>query len=90
MSTEQNLPADSFAPVNAVGESFVDRRDPTNQRQSAGYERRQFTNSHSEYSEAAAELGRAVDQYKLMHRRRFINYEELLNVIKSIGYSKNS
>ena len=88
MNTDQNLPPDSIAPVNAVGESFVDRRDPSNQRQSAGFERRQFTNSMSEYSEEAAELGRAVDQYKLMHRRRFINYEELLSIMHSIGYSK--
>ena len=88
MNTDQNLPPDSIAPVNAVGESFVDRRDPGNQRQSAGFERRQFTNSMSEYSEEAAELGRAVDQYKLIHRRRFINYEELLSILHSIGYSK--
>lgn len=88
MSTDQNLPSDSIAPVNSVGESFVDRRDPASQRQSAGFERRQFSNSFSEYSEEAAELGRAIDQYKLMHRRRFINYEELLSVIKSIGYDK--
>ena len=93
MTTESNLPSTEIAPVNAIGESidaFVDRRDPGNQRQSAGFERRQFTNSMSEYSQDAAELGRAVDQYKLMHRRRFINYEELLSVIKSIGYEKNS
>ncbi len=88
MTSNQNPPSDSIAPINAVGESFADRRDPTNQRQSQGFERRQFTNSMSEYSEEAAELGSAVDQYKLMHRRRFINYEELLTIMKSIGYSK--
>ena len=69
---------------------FADRRDPENQRKSTGLERRQFTNSMSEYSPDAAELGKAVDQYKLMHRRRFINYEELLMVIQDLGYSKHS
>jgi hypothetical protein len=67
---------------------FTDRRDPNNQRRSSGFERRQFSNSMSEYSLEAAELGRAVDQYKLVHRRRFIDYEELLSVIKSLGYQK--
>lgn len=67
---------------------FRDRRDPENQRKSTGLERRQFTNSMSEYSHEAAEIGKAVDQYKLMHRRRFIDYEELLQVIKDLGYSK--
>ena len=69
---------------------FTDRRDPQNQRKSSGLERRQFTNSMNEYSPEAAELGNAIDQYKLMHRRRFINYEELLSVIKDLGYSKDS
>ena len=67
---------------------FVDRRNSERQRKSNGLERRQFTNSFAELSQEAAELGRAIDQYKLMHRRRFINYEEMLNVIKSLGYEK--
>jgi len=68
--------------------AFQERRDPSNQRQSSGLERRQFANSHSELSPEAGELGRAIDQYKLLHRRRFITYEEMLHVIKSLGYSK--
>ena len=72
----------------SVPGDFTDRRNPENQRQSTGFERRQFTNSMSEYSEDAAELGKAIDQYKLVHRRRFINFEELLSVIKSLGYEK--
>ena len=77
--------AGSFTPP-----AFVDRRNYSNQRKSTGLERRQFTNSHEELSDEAAELGRAIDQYKLMHRRRFINYEEMLSVIKSLGYQKVS
>jgi hypothetical protein len=70
--------------------SFTDRRNPDNQRKSTGLERRQFTNSHDDLSPDAAELGTAIDQYKLMHRRRFINYEEMLHVIKSLGYTKSN
>ena len=53
------------------------------------HERRQFTNSHEELSPAARELARAIDTYKLRHRRRFITFEEMLSVIQSLGYSKN-
>jgi hypothetical protein len=68
--------------------SFVDRRNPDIQRRTPGSERRQFNNSHLELSPEAAELGRAIDQYKLVNRRRFITYEEMLSVIKQLGYSK--
>ena len=70
--------------------NFLDRRDPNAQRQSPGDERRQFTNSHDGLTPDAAELGRAIDQYKLMNRRRFITYEEMLAVIKSLGYEKTN
>ena len=53
-----------------------------------GLERRQFTNSHDELSPDARELALAIDAYKLHHRRRFITYEEMLDVIQSLGYSK--
>lgn len=68
---------------------FVDRRDSSNQGTTPGFERRQFANSYSELSPNARELGVAVDQYKLLHRRRFIGYEELLAVIQGLGYRKD-
>lgn len=86
-SHSTDIPADT-TPISSS--QFVDRRNPSNQRKSSGFERRQFSNSMSEYSDDAAELGRAIDQYKLVHRRRFISYEELLTVIQGLGYSKNS
>lgn len=52
-------------------------------------ERRQFTNSHDELTLPARELAQAIDGYKLRHRRRFITYEEMLNVIQSLGYHKS-
>ena len=67
---------------------FQDRRNPNAQRSTPGFERRQFTNSHSDLTPEAAELGQAIDQYKLQNRRRFINYEEMLGIIKSLGYEK--
>lgn len=77
----------STAPA-AVEAQFVDRRERRADTPFQGVERRQFTNSHSELSADAAELASAIDQYKLQHRRRFINYEEMLAVVKSLGYGK--
>lgn len=68
--------------------TFVDRRsyDPGVGRPSR--ERRQFANSHEELSGEARELAVAIDAYKLVHRRRFITYEEMLGVVKTLGYRK--
>jgi hypothetical protein len=52
-------------------------------------ERRQFTNSHDELTPDARELAQAIDSYKLIHRRRFITYEEMLSVVKSLGYKRD-
>ena len=52
------------------------------------FERRQFANSYDELSPEAAELARAIDGYKVQHRRRFITFEEMLAVIKSLGYKR--
>ena len=68
---------------------FVERRSPAPACSAPVSERRQFTNSHSELSPPARELALAIDGYKLMHRRRFITYEEMLNVILDLGYGKN-
>ncbi|TWT86550.1 hypothetical protein Mal64_33760 [Pseudobythopirellula maris] len=67
--------------------AFVDRRSSTTDGGPAR-ERRQFTNSHDGLSPDAAELAAAIDTYKLRNRRRFINFEEMLGVVKSLGYQK--
>jgi len=54
----------------------------------AGVERRQFSNCYDGLSPDAQQLAEAIDQYKLVNRRRFITYEEMLSVIKSLGYHK--
>ena len=68
---------------------FVERRSAPVGGVSPGGERRQFANSHQELSPAAQELARAIDQYKLHHRRRFITYEEMLSVVLSLGYRRD-
>ena len=68
--------------------AFVDRRDYSVPSPPPGHERRQFTNSLDGLSPDVAELARAVDEYKLHHRRRFITYEEILGVVQSLGYHK--
>lgn len=67
---------------------FVDRRTYDSSFGPPGVERRQFANSHEELSPEARELAQAIDSYKLRHRRRFITYEEMLAVIKSLGYHR--
>ena len=69
---------------------FSDRRNTEAGRKSPGLERRQFSDSHDSLSADAAELGRAIDQYKLVNRRRYVSYEELLSILKSLGYDKTS
>jgi hypothetical protein len=51
-------------------------------------ERRQFADSHSDLSPEARELAAAIDNYKRIHRRRFITHEEMVSVIKGLGYRK--
>lgn len=67
---------------------FIDRRSPCAVGRPDRLERRQFRDSHSEAHPEVAELGEAIDQYKLCHRRRFITFEELYDVITELGYHK--
>ena len=69
---------------------FVDRRRNRAGENPAGFERRQFANSYEELSPEARELAQAIDEYKLRHRRRFITFEEMLTVIRELGYEKQT
>ncbi|HUS38069.1 MAG TPA: hypothetical protein VMX74_01380 [Pirellulales bacterium] len=84
MSEAQLTPA----PVAVQSGSFEDRRHYEEGLASPSRERRQFSNSHESLSPDAQELARAIDQYKLVHRRRFITYEEMLSVVTALGYHK--
>ena len=74
--------------LETTGSTFVDRRAYGHGGPSPGHERRQFTNSHDGLSPEARELALAIDEYKVRHRRRFITYEEMLAVVRSLGYHK--
>jgi len=67
---------------------FVDRRSGDAGDHSHVCERRQFANSHEGLSLEAKELATAIDQYKLVHRRRFITFEEMLGVVRELGYHR--
>ncbi len=76
-------------PLNAnfSNAAFVDRRATV--ATPATKERRQFSSTHSGLSPEARELALAIDGYKLEHRRRYITFEEMLQVIKDLGYSRS-
>jgi hypothetical protein len=66
---------------------FVDRRQSSAE-SPAGRERRQFQDSREAGRPEVNELASAIDVYKLAHRRRFITFEELYDVMVSLGYHK--
>jgi hypothetical protein len=66
---------------------FVDRRGDWEPRPD-GPERRQFRNGDASHRPEVNELAQAIDRYKLQHRRRFITFEELYDVMLSLGYHK--
>ncbi len=74
--------------LETSGGVFVDRRDYTAPPIPPAGDRRQFANSHECLSPEARELALAIDAYKVRHRRRFLSFEEMLTVVKSLGYHK--
>lgn len=68
--------------------AFRDRRDTSTSATPPGVERRQFANSHDELSPEARELATAIDDYKVRTHRRFVTYEEILSVLRELGYSR--
>jgi len=72
--------------IGAVAPAFVDRRAAATDAGLA--ERRQFGSTHSDLSPEARELAVAIDRYKLEFRRRYITCEEMLAVVKKLGYHR--
>ena len=74
-------------PPTATELPFVDRRQSRADAQ-APRERRQFQDSREAGRPEVNELASAIDLYKLSHHRRFITFEELFDVMVSLGYHK--
>jgi hypothetical protein len=74
--------------LETASATFIDRRNREFITGPPHLERRQFANSHEGLSPEARELAIAIDSYKMRHRRRFITYEEMLAVVKSLGYGR--
>lgn len=68
--------------------AFIDRRSQTNDQSPGGVERRQFRDGDRSLRPEVAELADAIDNYKIKHRRRFITFEELYDVMVSLGYHR--
>jgi len=66
-----------------------DRRQRSRSSQD-GMERRQFGSNYSELTAAGAELGKAIDSYKVAHRRRYVTYDEILVVLETLGYERRT
>ena len=69
-------------------QAFIDRRLSQAVVAVPDVERRQFSNSYEDLCPSARELALAIDEYKLRHRRRFITYQEMLEVVEALGYHK--
>lgn len=72
--------------AQATSPDFVDRRQASTT--GNGFERRQFKDGNRSVRPEVAEFADAVDLYKVENRRRFITFEELFDVITSLGYHK--
>lgn len=66
---------------------FLNRRE-TQSGDPPGVERRQFSSTYHSDRAEVNELAEAIDQYKLRHRRRFITFDELYDVMTSLGYHR--
>ena len=45
--------------------------------------------SGGNYAQEAKELAAALDQYKMIHRRRYLSFEEMMAILHSMGYRRN-
>lgn len=74
--------------IEQPGAAFTERRQRDAGAAPTGSERRQFRDGDRSARPEVSELANAVDDYKVAHHRRFITFEELFDVMTSIGYHK--
>lgn len=75
-------------PLKAPTSVFIDRRQGEKIPEVTNQERRQFRDGNRSARPEVAELANAIDDYKIAHRRRFITFEELFDVMVTLGYAK--
>lgn len=49
---------------------------------------KQYGSRFEELNKEADELADALEKYKLIHRRRYISFEEMLAILRSLGYKR--
>lgn len=74
--------------AESIPVAFVERRQRDPDSTPVRAERRQFRDGNRSARPEVAELADAIDDYKLAHRRRFITFEELFDVMTSLGYHR--
>lgn len=67
---------------------FTERRVTDQGSYSVMGERRQFRDGNRSARPEVAELANAIDDYKIQNRRRFITFEELFDLMTSLGYHR--
>ena len=67
--------------------SFVNRRENSGEN-APQRERRQFSDQRKTERPEVDEFATAIDDYKVRNRRRFITFEEIYDVMVSLGYHK--
>lgn len=70
-----------------VTHKFVNRREGITESAPTA-ERRQFSDQRKSDRPEVDELATAIDDYKVRNRRRFITFEEIYDVMVSLGYHK--
>lgn len=95
--SQPDLSRDNVQPVSSasfsVGPSenqFIDRRAPQQAEGQGKNERRQFGSSHAGLSDDGRELALAIDHYKVTQHRRYLTCDEMLTVLRNLGYSKQT
>lgn len=49
----------------------------------------QFNCAEENFAHEALELADALEKYKLIHRRRYISFEEILCILHTLGYRRS-
>lgn len=81
-------PSSQFAAHEQEDDHPLSDRRQRSRSSQEGMERRQFGSNYSELTAAGAELGKAIDSYKVANRRRYVTYDEILLVLGTLGYER--